>query len=129
MNFMRYVPEVWKPWCKSETLLLGVHTISCTKSPEDIGQVNDKKQTGRHIQFWNHINKSIYDQLIEKGIRLMLARGRTNFNMYPEGSILTSMLLETLVYGTQGLTRQENYAKSQQINLPKTQLEDKLITV
>lgn len=59
----------------------------------------------------------------------MLARGRTNFNMYPEGSILTSMLLETLVYGTQGLTRQENYAKSQQINLPKTQLEDKLITV
>lgn len=48
--------------------------------------------------------------------------------MYPEGSILTSML-ETLVYGTQGLTRQENYAKSQQINLPKTQLEDKLITV
>lgn len=95
----------------------------------ETGQLNDKKQTGQYTSVLELYNKSIYDQLIEKAIRLILTRGKIQLHMYSEGIILSSILLEALVYGTQGLTRQENYAKLQQINLPKTQLEDKLINV
>lgn len=82
----------------------------------------DKKQAGG-FQLWNQMDKHIYDHLA-----WTQADQRENYNLYTYAED-GSLLLRVLVSGTQGLRWQDNYLKSQYVNLPKAQVKDNLITV